>query len=68
MGNENQNILTKSFTNSEWENFVKGELLLFMEKNGLEKIVVDDGCGRKGTLKRDSKGQYKSSITSSETF
>ena len=63
-----QNLLTKGYTNSEWENFAKSDLLVFMEKNYLEKITVTDGNGRTATLKRDSKGQWKSSITVAETF
>ena len=34
------NILTKGYTNSEWEVFVKGELIVFMTQNNIEKITV----------------------------
>lgn len=60
------NILTKGFTNSEWENFAKGDLLVFMEKHGLEKITIEDGNGKKAKLSRTSKGEWKSDITLTE--
>lgn len=64
----NQNILTKGYTNSEWENFVKGELIYFMQKLEIEKIVVNDGCGKNARIVRNKNGEYKVNITSSETM
>lgn len=62
------NILTKGYTNSEWEVFVKGELIVFMTQNNIEKITVNDGCGKKATVARNKNGEYKVNITSSETM
>ena len=62
------NILQKGFTNSEWENFAKGDLLVFMEKNGLEKVTIEDGNGRKAKLSRTRNGEWKSDITLTEKF
>jgi hypothetical protein len=64
----NENVLTKGFTNSEWENFAKHELLIFMEQHGIEKATIDDGCGRKARLAKDASGNWKSNVTLSETF
>lgn len=64
----NENVLAKGFNNGEWENFAKSELLLFMEKHGIEKATIDDGCGRKARLSKDRNGAWKSNITLSETF
>ena len=64
-----ENILEKKgFTNAEWENFAKGELLVFMEKNGLEKTSIEDGNGRKARLSKNSKGEWVSNITYLEKF
>ena len=52
MDNSKPNVLTikKWYTNEEWDTFVKGELIKFMEENDIEKITVDDGCGKKGRV------------------
>lgn len=63
-----ENILAKGFNNGEWEDFVKGELLVFMEKNGLEKITIDDGNGKKARLGKNKNGEYKVNITYNETM
>ena len=62
------NILNKGFTNTEWENFAKGELLVFMEKHGLEKVTVEDGTGKKARLSKNASGEWKSNVTISETL
>ena len=58
----------QEFNNGEWENFVKGKLIVFMEENGLEKITVDDGCGRKGRVTKNKNGEFKMQITYNETM
>lgn len=60
--------MEKTMTNAEWENFVKGTVVNFLMNNDLQKVVVEDGTGKKGTVKLDSKGQYKVQITSNETM
>ena len=56
-----KNVTLKvGYTNEEWDTFVKGKLLLFMTENDIEKIQVDDGCGKKG--------EFKVSITSNDTL
>lgn len=64
----NQNNILRGYTNSEWETFVKGELMAFMNANKIEKITVNDGCGKKATISRNANGEYKLNITSSETM
>lgn len=64
----NNNILTKGYTNSEWEIFVKGELIEFMRQFNIEKITVNDGCGKNARIARNKNGEYKVNITSSETM
>ena len=60
--------MEKVMTNAEWENFVKGTIVNFLMTNKLQKIVIEDGSGKKGIVKLDSKGQYKIQITSNETM
>ena len=64
----NQNILTKGYTNSEWEIFVKGELINFMQQFEIEKITVNDGCGKNARIVRNKNGEFKVNITSAETM
>ena len=60
--------LKKGFTNEEWDTFIKGKLLLFMTENDIEKIQVDDGCGKKGRIARKANGEFKVSITTNDTL
>ena len=46
----------------------KGKLLLFMTENDIEKIQVDDGCGKKGKIAKNANGEFKVSITSNDTL
>lgn len=49
-----KNVTLKvGYTNEEWDTFVKGKLLLFMTENDIEKIQVDDGCGKKGKIAKN---------------
>lgn len=58
----------QEFNNGEWENFVKGKLIVFMEENGLERVNVDDGSGRKGRISKNKNGEFKIQITFNETM
>lgn len=49
-----------------WEAFIKQDVLNFLMKYELQAVTVDDGAGRKGTIKRTSKGDYSVQITSNE--
>ncbi|HWR37905.1 MAG TPA: hypothetical protein VN611_00270 [Patescibacteria group bacterium] len=49
-----------------WEAFVKQDVLNFLMENNLQAITVDDGAGKKGVIKRTSKGDYSVQITSNE--
>lgn len=49
-----------------WEAFIKQEVLNFLMQHNLQAVTVDDGAGRKGTIKRTSKGDYSVQITSNE--
>ena len=51
-----------------WEGFVKGEVLNFLIGHNLQAITVDDGTGKKATIKVTSTGDYKVQITSNETL
>lgn len=42
--------------NDNWEVFVEGTLRNFLEEHDLQSVVVDDGF-RKGSLKKNSKGE-----------
>lgn len=63
-----ENILGRGYTNSEWEVFVKGELINFLTANNIEKITVEDGNGKKGRVNRNKNGEYIVNITSKETM
>jgi len=49
-----------------WEGFIKQEVLNFMMQHNLQAITVDDGAGKKGVIKRTSKGDFSVQITSNE--
>jgi hypothetical protein len=49
-----------------WEAFVKQDVLNFLIGHNLQAVTVDDGAGRKGVIKRTSKGDYSVQITSNE--
>ena len=49
-----------------WEAFVKQDVLNFLMEHNLQTITVDDGAGKKGVIKRTSKGDYSVQITSNE--
>lgn len=49
-----------------WEAFVKQDVLNFLIGHNLQAVTVDDGAGRKGVVKRTSKGDYSVQITSNE--
>ena len=49
--------------NTKWENFCKSDVLNFLIKYSLQKITVDDGAGKKGTVKVNAKGEYNVSCT-----
>jgi hypothetical protein len=66
---QNQQIIQKPLmTNLDWENFSKSDLLNFLIRFNLQKVTVDDGSGRKATVKINSKGEYNVSYTSSEVM
>ena len=49
-----------------WEAFVKQDVLNFMMQYDLQSVTVDDGAGKKGVIKRTSKGDFSVQITSNE--
>lgn len=49
-----------------WEAFIKQDVLNFMMQHNLQAITVDDGAGKKGVIKRNTKGEYSVQITSNE--
>ena len=67
--NQNSNSGSNTvMSNAHFEMFVKGDLLNYMQKNNLSGIVINDGAGKKGVIRLNSKGEYKVSITSNETL
>ena len=54
--------------NNEWEAFIKSEVVNFLATHGLNKIVVDDGCGKKGNIRIGSNGEYKIQVVTSDTM
>jgi hypothetical protein len=55
-------------TNLQWENFAKGDLINFLVGHQLLKVTVDDGAGKKATVKINSKGEYNVSYTTNEVM
>lgn len=51
---------------SSWEAFIKQDVLNFLMQFDLQAITVDDGAGKKGVIKRTSKGDFSVQITSNE--
>lgn len=59
---------TMLMNKEQFDSFVKGELLNFMAKHDLQKVTIDDGCGKKGVIKRGAQGEYKVQVTNNETL
>jgi hypothetical protein len=62
--NDATNIMSKE----QWDEFVKGELLVILAKYNLQKIMVDDGAGKRGVIRVNAHGEHKVQITSNETL
>lgn len=64
-----ENIVVEKDANEKklsWEGFIKQDVLNFMIQHDLQAITVDDGAGKKGVIKRTSKGDFSVQITSNE--
>ena len=64
-----QDILNQPDVNTQklnWEAFVKQDVLNFLMAHNLQAITVDDGAGKKGVIKRSTKGELAVQITSNE--
>lgn len=64
-----EDILVEKDANAKklsWEGFIKQDVLNFMMQHNLQAITVDDGAGKKGVIKRTSKGDFSVQITSNE--
>ncbi|MBP2627289.1 MAG: hypothetical protein H6Q68_2000 [Firmicutes bacterium] len=64
-----ENILVETDAHEKklsWEGFIKQDVLNFMMEHNLQAITVDDGAGKKGVIKRTSKGDFSVQITSNE--
>jgi hypothetical protein len=55
-------------TNEQWEKFVNGELVAFCTNKGIEKISVNDGCGKTGSIARTKNGEFKVSVGYTNTI
>lgn len=65
----NQDILVQNDAATQktnWEAFIKQDVLNFLMAHNLQAITVDDGAGKKGVIKRTSKGELAVQITSNE--
>ncbi|CQR73848.1 hypothetical protein SpAn4DRAFT_0310 [Sporomusa ovata] len=64
-----EDVIKEEQANSKkvsWEAFVKQDALNFMMAHNLQAITIDDGGGKKGVIKRTSKGDFSVQITSNE--
>ena len=46
-----------------WDKFAKGDLMNFMALHNLQKIVVEDGAGKKASIKINKNGEYQVQVT-----
>lgn len=58
----------QTMNNNQWDFFIKGDVLNFMQKHNVQKISLDDGAGKKGVIKLNAHGEYKVSVTSNDTL
>ncbi len=66
MANEFMTENEASAKKLSWEAFIKQDVLNFLMQHDLQAITVDDGAGKKGVIKRNTKGEYTVQITSNE--
>lgn len=59
---------TGPMSNAGWEQFAKGDVLNFLMRYSLQKVTIEDGAGKKATVKLTSKGEYNVTYTSTEVF
>jgi len=62
------NLKGNKMTKDEFYKFVHSDVVNFLAANNLDKIVIDDGCGQKASIRINKNGEYKVQITSSETL
>lgn len=60
--------LLEVISNKDWELFVHGKLISFMQANGIEVINVDTKKGQKAKVKRTKNGEWKVEIIFQETL
>lgn len=63
-----ENIKASNMSKEQFDNFIKSDLVNFMAKYDLQNISINDGCGKKGVIRRGSQGEYKIQVTSNETL
>lgn len=63
-----ENNENKIMTKEEWDEFTKSKVINFLVTNGLQKITLEDGTGKKSVVNIGSNGEYKVMITSKETL
>lgn len=59
---------TPIMTKEQFDSFVKSSCISFLTSHNLEKIVVEDGTGRRGQVKINKNGEYVVQITSKEVL
>lgn len=59
--------ILETISNKDWEAFVHGKLISFMQANGIEVINVDTKRGQKAKVKRTKNGEWKVEIIFQET-
>lgn len=65
---EMEESLVEFNSNKEWELFVHGKLIGFMQGNGIEVISVDTKRGQKAKVKRGKNGEWKVEVIFQETL
>ena len=55
-------------TNKEWESFVHGTLISFMQANGREVLNLDTKRGQKAKVRRTKDGEWKVEVVFQETL
>lgn len=65
---EMEESLVEYNNNKDWELFVHGKLIGFMQANGIEVISVDTKRGQKAKVKRGKNGEWKVEVVFQETL
>lgn len=65
---EMEESLVEFNSNKDWELFVHGKLIGFMQANGIEVVSVDTKKGQKAKIRRGKSGEWKVEVVFQETL